>query len=143
MAVELNAEHVVGFALQPVSRRPEGNNRGDVLAVGDPRFDAYSLIFGEGIKNPDDVELFFALGIMDRRYVDAVVELVSIPEQLQEGGDERAVDLKIVLTQVGPGPKAGTELLGEFRNQGRGPGLGGRSGGLGRCSRFGWRSGLW
>src|SRR6202142_1627078 len=87
MAVELDAEHVVDFALQPVRGRPDGNGRRQGSAVGDLRFYADALVALERIKNPDDFELLFSCGIVRRGDVEAIVELLFVAEKAQEGRD--------------------------------------------------------
>ena len=72
-----------------------------MLAIGNLGLYAHPLILGEGLKNPNHVELLFSLRIMDRGNVDAIIELVFIPEHLQDGGNERAIDFQIVLAEVG------------------------------------------
>src|SRR6266481_1626049 len=144
MALELDPKHVVNFALQPVSGCPNGDARRDRSAVGDLRFYANPLIARKRIEDPHDVELLFALRIMHSRDIDAVVELLFVAQEAQNVGDQRAVNGKIVLSQISLRVETRAVLALVFFNQRRGPrrrnGTS-RLGGSGGLGRFGGRRG--
>src|SRR4029077_14778411 len=60
MSVEVDAEHVVHFALQPVRCGPVGYYAGRAGAVRDHRLYSYAHIALEGIQNPNQIELLLA-----------------------------------------------------------------------------------
>src|ERR1039458_6203693 len=153
MSVELNSEHVINFALQPVGGRPDRDARRDGSAVGDLRLHAYPLIARERIEYPYDVELLFALRIMRCGDIDTVVELLFVAQQAQDVGDQGAVGGKVVRAEISEGLEARAVLAAVFFNHRRGPrhrygtsGLGGsgrlcRRGGFRRRSRLRWLGG--
>src|ERR1700730_11587495 len=100
MAVELDAKHVVNFPLQPVRGCPNGDARRDRSAVGDLRFHPHALVARKGIEDPHDIELLFTLQIMHGGDIDAVVKLFFVAQQTQNVWDQRAVNGKIVLSQI-------------------------------------------
>src|SRR5208282_895137 len=121
MSVELNSEHVINFALQPVGGRPDRDARRDGSAVGDLRLHAYPLIARERIEYPYDVELLLAFRIMRCGNIDTVIELLFVAQQAQDVGDQRAVDGKVVLAQISLRVEPRAVLAAVFFNQGRGP----------------------
>src|SRR5580704_5158899 len=62
MAFEDDAEHVVAFALEPISCGPDLDRTRYRLVLSRMRFQAQALIFRKGVENEDDVEALFALG---------------------------------------------------------------------------------
>src|ERR1700693_352306 len=145
MAVELDAKHVVNFALQPVRGCPNGDARRDRSAVGDLRFHAHALVARKGIEDPHDIELLFALQIMHCGDIDAVVKLFFVAQQTQNVWDQRAVNGKIVLSQISLRVETRAVLALVFFNQGRGPRHRNGTGRLGGGGR-GWgapRGGGW
>src|SRR5215469_3221626 len=50
VARENNSEHVKGFTLQPIGRRPDARDARHLFTVGRVRLYTESLIFREGIK---------------------------------------------------------------------------------------------
>src|ERR1700675_1737211 len=100
MSVELNSEHVIDLALQPVGGRPNGDAGGDRSAVGDLRFHAYTFVARIRIKIPKYVELLFALRIMHCGDIDTVVKLFFVAQQAQNVGDQRAVNGEVVLPKI-------------------------------------------
>src|ERR1700682_2071399 len=121
MSVELDAEHVVDLAFQPVSGWPNGDARRNRSAVGDLRFDAYAPIARIRIKIPEDVELLFALRIMHCGDIDAVVKLFFVAQQTQDVGNQRTVNGKVVLSKISLRVEARAVLAPVFFNQWRGP----------------------
>ncbi len=84
MPVEADAEHVEDFALKPVGGCPDRRGTGNAFAVGDHDFHANAFVFGKRVQNPEEVELFFALGIVDCGDVHAVIELFTVAQNLQQ-----------------------------------------------------------
>src|SRR5260370_7716305 len=121
MAVQLDAKHVVNFALQPVSGCPNGDARRDRSTVGDLRSHPHALVARKGIEDPHDIELLFALQIMHCGDIDAVVKLFFVAQQTQNVWDQRAVNGKIVLSQISLRLETRAVLTLVFFNQGRGP----------------------
>src|SRR5580658_185274 len=143
MAVELDAEHVEDFALQPVGGRPDGDGTGDGFAVRDLRFHADAFVARERVQHPDHVELLVALGVMHGGDIDAVVETFFIAQYLQDFGNHRAIDHHIVLPEISQRLDAGAVLVLELRDHGRIPGRRYRNCGLRRrrhCRFGGGRS---
>src|SRR5450755_816817 len=157
MPVELDPEHVEYFALKPVGGRPNRHGAGERFAVGDSRGDADAFIPRERVQHPDHIELLLPLGIMHRGNVYAVVELLFVAQNLQNLGNQRAIDHHIVLPEIGQRLDARSVLALKLRDHGRTPwrghgsrrlrrrcsGLRGRGSrrGCGRCGRWFRRSG--
>src|SRR5258708_40099221 len=91
MSIKLDTEHIVDFALQPVGSRPDGDGTGDAFAIPNLRFDANALVARERIKYPQDVELVFALGIVDRGNVHAKIKLLFVTQNLENFRDEGTI----------------------------------------------------
>src|SRR5208283_1409520 len=108
VSIEFDAEHIEDLALQPVGGRPDGNRTRQALAVEDLRFHANAFVARERIKNPDNVELFFTLGIMHGGDVDAIIELLFVAKDLKNLRNQRAVDDHVVLAEIGQGLQART-----------------------------------
>src|SRR5258708_7594999 len=148
MSVEINAKHIKDFAFKPVGGGPDGDAGCDALGLRDLRFYAYTLVAGKRVKHPDHVKLLFALGVMYRCNVDAIIELLVVAEYLKNLWNKRLIDHHEVLAVMGQRLDAGTVLLFELRRHGRIPRHWRRPGGLRRrgmcgswCSWFGYRSG--
>src|SRR5215467_16126783 len=63
MALELNTEHIVRFALHPVSAGPDAGHTGTRIALRKRSLDPESSVVRNGIQVDDQVEfLVFALG---------------------------------------------------------------------------------
>src|SRR6266446_5256819 len=135
MSVELDAEHVEDFALQPVGRSPERNGTWQALVLGYERLHADALVARKRIEHPDHVELFLALGIMHGGDVDAVIELLPVAEDLENLGYQRAVDHHVILAEIGERLDSRAVLAFQFGHHRRIPWGGHRTG------RLWWRSG--
>ena len=77
MVRELDAEHVVDLALQPVGRGVDGGRGGGLLAFVDLELDADALVALEAVEDVDDVEARSRLRPVDGGDVDEVVETRS------------------------------------------------------------------
>src|ERR1035438_2863877 len=78
---ELNAEHIVGLALQPVGGPPNGSDRSDRLVLGDGSFQAQLHVMRERVELVDDLEALFFLRIVYGREIgEHVVLLVHLEE---------------------------------------------------------------
>src|SRR5579859_3541296 len=141
MAIECDPEHVIDFALQPIGGGPDGDAGWNRRAVGNLRLDAHPLVAWERIEDPDDIELLFALRIMHRGDVDAVVELLFVAQQTENVGNQRAVNAKVILSKISLRVEAGAVLALVFLYHRRGPRHGDGTGGLGGSSGFRGRSG--
>src|SRR5207344_3464940 len=95
-----------------------------------------TLVARKRIKNPYDIELPVALRVVDSRHVDAVVELLLVTQNLQDRRNQRAIDLQVVLVEIGPGLKARSVLPLQLIHKGRIPRLGNRTRRLGGGSGF-------
>src|SRR3977135_3451137 len=100
MSVEMNAKHIVDFALQPVGSRPNSYRAGHALPVRNHCLYANSLVTREGIENPDYVKLLLALRIVHCRYVHAVIKLLLVAKNLQQLADERGFYDHVILVEV-------------------------------------------
>src|SRR6202035_5357134 len=100
MPVKADAKHVKDFTLEPVGGCPDRNRTGNAFAVGDHNFHANTFVPRERIQNPDYVELFFALWIVDCGDVYAVIELLPVPKNLQQLENNGGFYDQIVLAQV-------------------------------------------
>src|ERR1039457_4399310 len=156
MAVELDAEHVEDFPLQPVGGCPDGNGAGKALAIGDLRFHTDAFIARERVQHPEHVELLLALGIVHCGDVHAVVELLFVAQNLEDFRNQGAIDHHVVLAEISQRFDAGAVFAFELRDHGRIPWRGDRSRrfrrsggwlgggrGCGRGSRFRWSYGSW
>src|SRR5579872_1793525 len=100
MPVEANAKHVENLALQPIRRCPDRDRAGYILAVPYHRFHANSLVSRERIQNPDQIELFFPVGIVHRGDIHAVIKLLPVAQNLQDLRNNRRFDHHVILAQV-------------------------------------------
>src|SRR5215475_1021682 len=101
VTIELDAEHVEYFPLQPVRGGPDGRRCWKRLAVGDHGFHAHPFISLKRIEYPDQVKLLFTLGIMHSSDVDAVIKPLLISHDLEKFGSDRGICHDVVLTEVG------------------------------------------
>src|SRR6267378_6783453 len=143
MAVELDPEHVIDFAFEPIRSWPDPHNRRQRLTIGNLRFHADTLVAYKRVQNPKHIELLLALGIVHGRDVHAVVKLVFIAQKLEHPGDKRAVDHEIVLAKISQRLKTGTVPRLIFFSEGRCPGHGNRTGGCSGSGRLRRRRGRW
>src|SRR5579864_2578606 len=141
MSVELNPKHVENFTLQPVGGRPQRNRARQALAIYNQRLHPNAFVARKRVQHPYHVELLFALGIMHRCDVHAVVELLPVPQNMQNLRNQRAINHHVVLAEIAQRLNAGTAFRFELRHHRRIPrnrnrcrGFRRRRGGLG-CGR--------
>src|ERR1700685_1894031 len=101
MPIEANPKHVEDFTFQPVRGRPYRDCARDAFAVRDQDFHANAFVPWKRIENPEDIKLFFPLGIVHGGNVHAVIKLLSVAKDLQHLGNNRRFHHHIVLAEVG------------------------------------------
>src|ERR1700732_664758 len=107
MSVELDAKHVVDFALQPVRGGPYGYGTGNAVSISDLYLHPDSFVASERIKHPDHVELLLALGIVRCGDIHAIVKLFLITQDLEDLWNQRAIHDHVVLSKVRQGLDTG------------------------------------
>src|ERR1700683_670883 len=118
MSIELDAEHVEDLAFQPVRSHPDGNGTGQALTIGNLSLHANALIPRKRIKHPDHVELLFALRIVRRGKVDAVIELLLVAQHLKYLGNRRDAVRRVVLGEISQWLDSGTVCTLELHDHG-------------------------